>query len=68
MLRLLIPKGLLKKGVMYTYLYVVIVDDVRSMLTRDWNIVLVHILHERNFCVDWLTKFKVALDNEIKLF
>jgi len=39
-----------------------------SLLTRDWNIVLVHTLQKGNLCTDWLTKFGDALDNEIRVY
>jgi hypothetical protein len=55
----------IKEGVLHTHLYVVIIDYIRSLLTRDGNIVLVHTLPERNSCADWLVKFEATIDNEI---
>lgn len=63
----------MKDKVSYTHQYVAIVDYIskkkkknRSLLTRDWNIILVHTLRKKNSCANWL--IRTTLDKEIVIF
>jgi hypothetical protein len=59
----------IKEKVLHTHLYDVIADYIISLLTTDYeNIVLVHTLQKGNSCANRLAKFEAALDNEIIVF
>jgi ribonuclease HI len=59
---------LIQEGVPSTHPYAPLVDYIRSLIHKKWQLVLVHTLRKGNASVDWIAKLGASLVQELKMF
>jgi ribonuclease HI len=59
---------LIQEGVPSTRPYAPLVDYIRSLIHKEWQLVLVHTLRKGNASVDWIAKLGASLVQELKMF
>jgi hypothetical protein len=59
---------LIQEGVPSTRPYAPLVDYIRSLIHKKWQLVLVHTLRKGNASVDWIAKLGASLVQELKMF
>lgn len=57
----------IKDGVLPTHPYVLLIDNIRSFMMREWNVALTHTLQEENSCADWLAKLDASFSHELRI-
>ena len=60
--------SLVKDPPSHFHAFVVLIHNIRDLLHRSWVVRVVHTLHERNACADFLAKMRARQDLDSSLF
>lgn len=60
-----LARSLIKEGVSRFHPHAAILDTIRLVISRDWQVSFIHTLREANSCADWLAKTGGSSDDTL---
>lgn len=59
---------LVKKGVDMFHPHATMLTNINKVISREWNVALIHTLREGNSCADWLAKIGASSDTDLVIY